>query len=39
LNSQVVIGEEDPDGLDVGGGALVAVDHQLVVVAGLQDDV
>ena len=39
LNGEVVIGEEDPNRLDVGRGALVAVDHQLVVVPGLQDDV
>ena len=39
LNGEVVVGEEDPDRLDVGRGALVAIDHQLVVVPGLKDDV
>jgi len=39
LDDQVVVREEWEDGLDVCGRALVAIDDQLVVVAGLQDDV
>ena len=39
LNDQVVVREERADGFDVGHRALVTVDDQLVVVAGLKDDV
>jgi hypothetical protein len=39
LHRQVVVREEGANGLDVGGGALVPIDDQLVVVAGLEDHV
>ena len=39
LHRQVVVREQGSNGLDVGGGALVTIDDQLVVVAGLEDHV